>query len=186
MPALTVNANATVALRRLSLLFVALLLPACSSVPHGTDWKGQRRYGTYMARRGYWREALFRYEKAAALKPDDARTQNDLAVACESLGETARALDAYKKALALQPGDSYIKRNYARFAEYYTSVQRTSAPAAVPSPTPVLAPAATPVPAAPPAVPPPPSSAPGSSPPSVPSSPPAAPAVTPVPAGGNS
>jgi len=82
-----------------------------------------------MARLGYWREALFRFEKAAELHPDDAEIQNDLAVAYESLGDTAHALAAYKRALELAPNDQKIKRNYARFAEYYTSVQRATAPA---------------------------------------------------------
>ena len=82
-----------------------------------------------MARLGFWHEALFRFEKAAEMKPDDAEIQNDLAVAYESTGDTARALAAYKRALELAPGDQKIKRNYARFAEYYTSVQRATAPA---------------------------------------------------------
>jgi Flp pilus assembly protein TadD len=82
-----------------------------------------------MAKAGFWREALFRFEKAAELRPDDAEIQNDLAVAYESTGDTARALAAYKRALELAPNDQRIKRNYARFAEYYTSVQRATAPA---------------------------------------------------------
>ena len=81
-----------------------------------------------MARKGFWREARFRFELAAIAHPDDAEIQNDLAVSYESLGETARALTAYKRALELAPNESHIKRNYARFAEYYTSVQRAAAP----------------------------------------------------------
>ena len=97
-----------------------------------------------MARKGFWREALFRYEKAAALKPDNAEVQNNLGVACESVGETSRALTAYKRALELAPQDTKIKRNYARFAEYYTSVQRASS---LPAPSASAPAAATPVPA---------------------------------------
>jgi Flp pilus assembly protein TadD len=92
----------------------------------------EKSYGAKMARLGYWREALFRFEKAAELRPDDAQIQNDLAVAYESLGDTTHALAAYKRALELAPNDAKIKRNYARFAEYYTSVQRATAPAAPP------------------------------------------------------
>jgi hypothetical protein len=118
----------------------AASLLACSS-GHATDetWKTEKAYGTEMARKGFWREALFRYEKAAALHPSDAQIQNNLAVAYESIGDTARALSSYKRALELAPQDSKIKRNYARFAEYYTSVQRTSSlpmsssPAATPT-----------------------------------------------------
>ncbi len=78
-----------------------------------------------MARNGFWREALFRFEKAAAERPDDAEIQNNLAVAFEAVGETARALTAYRRAIELAPADAKIKRNYARFAEYYTAVQRS-------------------------------------------------------------
>ena len=137
---------------------------ACASA-HSRDaaaWKTQNSYGSEMARKGFWREALFRSERAAALHPDNPEVQNNLGVAYESIGETSRALAAYKKALELAPQDAKIKRNYARFAEYYTSVQRASslpapsvsapAPAApVPSPVPaVTSPVPGGIPAAPP------------------------------------
>jgi Flp pilus assembly protein TadD len=133
---------------------------ACAS-PQSRDaaaWRAQNSYGSEMARKGFWREALFRYEKAAAMRPDSPEVQNNLGVAYESIGETSRALAAYKKALELAPQDSKIKRNYARFAEYYTSVQRASslpAPSAsaptatssVPARTPAAPPVSTPTPA---------------------------------------
>ena len=107
---------------------VCVSLSSCSSVPKNNDWKGQKKFGAQMARKGFWREARFRFEIAASLHPDDAEILNDLAVSYESLGETARALTAYKRALELAPNETRIKRNYARFAEYYTSVQRAAAP----------------------------------------------------------
>jgi hypothetical protein len=115
-----------------------------------------------MARKGFWREALFRYEKAAAQHPESAEIQNNLGVAYESVGETSYALAAYKRALELAPQDSKIKRNYARFAEYYTSVQRasslpapsSSSPAVRPSPPPAPETGAKPGSAEPPLVPP--------------------------------
>jgi len=117
---------------------------ACSSSKDRDSWKEQNAYGSLMARKGFWREALFRYEKAAAQHPDSAEIQNNLGVAYESVGETSRALAAYKRALELAPQDQKIKRNYARFAEYYTSVQRASSlpapsssgPGVRPSPSP--------------------------------------------------
>jgi tetratricopeptide (TPR) repeat protein len=151
----------------------AAALGACSSGKSGETWKAENAYGTEMAKKGFWREALFRYEKAAAQKPGDAQVQNNLAVAYESTGDTARALAAYKRALELAPQDAKIKRNYARFAEYYTSVQRSSslpgpspaapetttpastpAPAATPAPAPPQPPAPSPPPSLPPAQPP--------------------------------
>jgi hypothetical protein len=122
---------------------------ASHSARNAAAWKDQNSYGSEMARKGFWREALFRYEKAAALHPDNPEVQNNLGVAYESIGETSRALSAYKRALELAPQDAKIKRNYARFAEYYTSVQRASslpAPAsgAAVRPSPAPAPASTP------------------------------------------
>jgi tetratricopeptide (TPR) repeat protein len=136
----------------------------CSSgQANDASWKTENAYGSEMARKGFWHEALFRYEKAAAGNPNDAQIQNNLAVAYESVGDTTRALATYKRALELAPQDPKIKRNYARFAEYYTSVQRASslpAPSSsVPAPTP---PAPVPAaPAAPPAASPAPTPAPG-------------------------
>lgn len=129
----------------------------CSSGrTNDASWKAQNAYGSEMARKGFWHEALFRYEKAAAGKPNDAQIQNNLAVAYESVGDTTRALATYKRALELAPQDPKIKRNYARFAEYYTSVQRASslpAPSSSSSaPAPAPTPAAVPVAIAPPPV----------------------------------
>jgi Flp pilus assembly protein TadD len=131
---------------------LATCTAACSSGKTDTRWKAENAYGSEMAKKGFWREALFRYEKAAREKPGDAQIQNNLAVAYESTGDTARALAAYKRALELAPQDAKIKRNYARFAEYYTSVQRASSLPAPSSSAPAVAsavtPAATPVPSA--------------------------------------
>lgn len=137
----------------------ALCFVGCASST-AVDANAQKKYGTEMAAKGFWREALFRYELAAKQAPGDAEVQNNLAVAYESLGETARALAHYRKALEISPENEKIKRNYARFAEYYTAVQRAAgatgpalspavpgAPGAAPaspSPTP------TPTPTAPP------------------------------------
>ena len=118
--------------RRLKLIATLYTLAALASVggcSSAKGWKAQKAYGAQMAKKGFWREALFRFTKAAEENPNDAEVQNDLAVAYESLGETARAFQAYKRALELAPGDSQIKRNYARFAEYYTSAQRASSSA---------------------------------------------------------
>src|ERR1035441_2579164 len=128
------------------LVAVAAGAPACSSSRDGGAWKEQNSYGSQMARKGFWREALFRYEKAAAQHPESAEIQNNLGVAYESVGETSRALAAYKRALELAPQDAKIKRNYARFAEYYTSVQRASSLPAPSSSSPAVRPSPPPAP----------------------------------------
>lgn len=115
-------------------LALAVSISGCSSAPskEAAGAADQKAYGAKMAQRGFWREALFRFERASKLAPDDAEILNNLAVASEAVGETARALAAYKRALELRPGDAKIKRNYARFAEYYTSLQRGSGPTTTP------------------------------------------------------
>lgn len=80
--------------------------------------------GLEAARRGYWQEAHFRFVAAHQMQPDDAGTLNNLAVTLEALGRWDEALETYKKALSLAPSNRSIRRNYARFAEFYTSFAR--------------------------------------------------------------
>ncbi len=110
----------------------ALLLfaSACASYSNTESSKSQIAFGADVARKGLWREAAFRFEQAIAKDPKNARAHNNLAVALEASGEFARALAEYKKALELGPNDTYIRRNYARFAEFYTSYTRTTGKAA--------------------------------------------------------
>ncbi len=107
-----------------------LTLTACSSSPRTARTETQISFGAAVARRGLWREALFRFQQAIAKEPTNARAHNNLAVALEATGDFAAALAEYKKALELDPGDNYIRRNYARFAEFYTSYTRTTGKAA--------------------------------------------------------
>lgn len=102
----------------------------CTSYTRTDRAKSQIAFGSEVARKGLWREAAFRFEQAIAKEPGNARAHNNLAVALEATGEFARALAEYKKALDLGPNDSYIRRNYARFAEFYTSYTRTTGKAA--------------------------------------------------------
>ena len=114
----------------LLLLSSALAVSACSSESSTTSPGNQISFGANVARQGLWREASFRFEQAILKDPKNARAHNNLAVALEATGEFARALAEYKKALELDPGDNYIRRNYARFAEFYTSYTRTTGKAA--------------------------------------------------------
>jgi Tfp pilus assembly protein PilF len=111
-----------------ALLVATSAVAGCSSGSAGTST--QISFGSKVARDGLWREAAFRFEKAIAAEPRNARAHNNLAVAYEATGEFSRALEEYKKALELDPTDSYIRRNYARFAEFYTSYTRTTGKAA--------------------------------------------------------
>ena len=109
---------------------VFLFASGCTSYSNTEKAKSQIAFGARVARQGLWREAAFRFEQAIARDPNNARAHNNLAVALEASGEFARALVEYKKALDLAPNDNYVRRNYARFAEFYTSYTRTTGKAA--------------------------------------------------------
>jgi Flp pilus assembly protein TadD len=76
-------------------------------------------FGVKMARKGLWSEALFRFEQAERLDPSNPRILNNLAVAFEATGQFEKALDQYQKALRASPNDKTLRRNYARFVEFY-------------------------------------------------------------------
>lgn len=116
-------------------LTLLLVASACTSYSHTERPSTQLAFGTNVAKEGHWREAAFRFEQAIAKEPSNARAHNNLAVAMEANGDFARALVEYKKALELEPNNEYIRRNYARFAEFYTSYTKTTGKAAS-APTP--------------------------------------------------
>ncbi|HEX4952549.1 MAG TPA: tetratricopeptide repeat protein [Thermoanaerobaculia bacterium] len=101
-------------------LAISLLAPVASAKP-AKDLKAQLQFGVQMARRGLWNEALFRFEQARRLDPENARILNNLAVASEALGRFDKALSHYQEALRRDPGNAEVKRNYARFIEFYQS-----------------------------------------------------------------
>ena len=82
---------------------------------------GQLEFGVDMARRGLWAEALFRFERAAIDDPGNPRILNNLAVAHEAVGKFDEALELYRKAVELDPDNPELKRNYARFVEFFQS-----------------------------------------------------------------
>jgi Tfp pilus assembly protein PilF len=116
--------------RSVSSIAFLVILSGCTSYTHTEKANSQIAFGSEVAKQGLWREAQFRFEQAIAKEPNNARAHNNLAVALEATGEFARALEEYKKALQLGPNDNYIRRNYARFAEFYTSYTRTTGKAA--------------------------------------------------------
>jgi len=102
-----------------------LVLMSCSSGGKlGGQVADEMRLGTQAAQRGYWQEALFRFEQARGVEPGNAEILNNVAVALEALGQYEEALTTYKKALEVAPKNASVKRNYARFAEFYTSYAR--------------------------------------------------------------
>ncbi|HEX3554423.1 MAG TPA: tetratricopeptide repeat protein [Thermoanaerobaculia bacterium] len=155
------------------LCFVAalpLLVAACSGHGKPDQASSQLAFGVDMARRGLWKEALFRFQEAEKIDPQNPRVQSNLGVAAEAAGQFDKALGYYQKALRLAPNDKGIRTNYTRFVEFYQGFKgqrdakkgsltvpapsRPAAPgtpgAAAPHPAPPPAQPATPPPAAPP------------------------------------
>jgi len=105
-----------------------ILVAFCAALvlaPPGTGWAGGKnpskealRFAAEMARKGNWREALFRWEKVADTTPDNPRLWNNLAVASEALGLLDDAAQYYEKSLALQGLDQRVIENHRRFLRF--------------------------------------------------------------------
>lgn len=105
-----------------SLILLVLTTLSCSNAPPPVHpAKSQMQFGVEMARNGLWREALFRFESADRLRPEDPEVLNNIAVAHEALGNFDLALEAYQLALDRSPGNTDLRRNYSRFTEFYQS-----------------------------------------------------------------
>jgi Tfp pilus assembly protein PilF len=110
--------------RGIGALAAAILVVACgcaSSPSASKQASAQLKFGTRVARLGYWQEARFRFEHAVAFDPGNARAHNNLAVALEAVAEFGAAFDEYKKAVSLDAKDRPIQQNYTRFAEFYSA-----------------------------------------------------------------
>lgn len=103
------------------ILGFALLLGLVSAPAAWADQRDQAReqvaFGIQVAQRGLWREAIYRWERAAQLDPTYAAAFNNLAVAYEHEGQLVKAREAYEKALALDPGNALVRQNYDLFKE---------------------------------------------------------------------
>jgi len=102
-------------------LFLFVLLSALAVVPLAADArddaKKQIEFGISVAQRGLWREAIYRWERAAQIDPTYAAAHNNLAIAYEHEGELEKARAAYEKASELEPNNAFIKQNYELFKE---------------------------------------------------------------------
>lgn len=89
--------------------------------PNAKEAEKEMGFGFKAARRGYWQEALMRFEHANELTPGKARILNNIAVAQEANGLFEMALLTYQEGLAIDPNNNSLRRNYARFQEFYAS-----------------------------------------------------------------
>jgi len=91
---------------------------ACSHHQDLRTHSAQDNFGVQMARMNLWREALFRFQRAVEINPQDAMARNNLAVAFEANGDFERARKEYLEALKLDRSNQYIQKNYSRFVEF--------------------------------------------------------------------
>ena len=103
----------------LCLLLVAGAVPAKN--PQVKQAKEELEFGYKAAKRGYWQEALERYEIADELTPNQPRILNNIAVALEANGRFDEARQVYQAGLALDPKNSALRRNFERFEEFFTT-----------------------------------------------------------------
>jgi len=71
-------------------------------------------FASEMVRQGLWREALFRWERVLAQRPDDPHLLNNVAVAREALGDREGARQAYERALA-RTTERQVEDNFIYF-----------------------------------------------------------------------
>jgi tetratricopeptide (TPR) repeat protein len=103
------------------LLPTVTLIAFAAACSHHHDLRthtAQDNFGVQMARMNLWREALFRFQRAVEINPQDAMARNNLAVAFEANGDFERARKEYLEALKLDRSNQYIQKNYSRFVEF--------------------------------------------------------------------
>jgi tetratricopeptide (TPR) repeat protein len=142
------------------IVLVLLVVAGCGSSGDLSKAETQRRFGVRMAKMNLWREAMFRFQRAVQIQPENAMAHNNLAVAYEATGDFDAAVKEYREALRLDRSNQYIQKNYSRFVEFTQRGKKrgSATPAAAPTtaapPKPMLAPAdassRTPPPVAPP------------------------------------
>lgn len=79
----------------------------------------EMKFGVKAARRGYWQEALTRFQRADSLTPNNPEILNNVAVALEAVARYDDALAIYERALSLDPNDQNLRRNLMFFEEFY-------------------------------------------------------------------
>ncbi|HXD19261.1 MAG TPA: tetratricopeptide repeat protein [Vicinamibacterales bacterium] len=108
------------------LLFGAAATPLAADAR--SDAKKQVEFGITVAQRGLWREAIYRWQRAAQIDPKYAEAYNDLAIAYEHEGDLEKARVAYEKALEIEPNNALIKQNYELFKEINDRTTRKDTP----------------------------------------------------------
>ena len=114
---------------RTTLAVLSLVIAAGVAAPHAderSDARAQLDFGIEVARRGLWKEAVFRWERAIDLDPTYAEAWNNLAIGFEQQGLMDEAREAYETALDLAPNNMAIEQNYDLFLEVNDRVTQSS------------------------------------------------------------
>ena len=109
-------------LAAVTLILVVIVSAGCAS--QSDPATTQEKFGVRMAKMNLWREAMFRFERAVEMNPEDAMARNNLAVAYEANGDFDNAAKAYREAMRLDRTNEYIQKNYSRFVEFTTRDRR--------------------------------------------------------------
>lgn len=139
-----------------AIVMMVLSSAACRSGLDLSKSSTQLQVGVRAARMNLWREALFRFNRAVQIDPENALALNNLAVAYEGTGDFEKARSAYTEALRLDRTNQHIQKNYSRFVEFYTRNKKRERPVGAagneekaekqgeqtPAPTPVVPPSA--------------------------------------------
>lgn len=119
---------------RIASSVVLACLLAAASARSAEDVGRLLDFGVEMAKNGNWREARFRWERAATAAPEDGRVVNNLAVSLEAMGDADGALALYAKALALTGLDARVDENLQKAKRFRSARGATTPPAEVPVP----------------------------------------------------
>ena len=103
-------------------LLVGLAQPAFADAR--SNAKAQVDFGNKVAQNGLWKEAIYRFEKAAEIDPSYAAAWNNLGIGYEHEGRFDEARKSYEKALALDPKNVLIRQNYDLFKEINDRAKR--------------------------------------------------------------
>jgi len=90
----------------------------------GKELREQLEFAEKMAKRGNWREARYRWQKADRLDPGNPFIVNNLAVAEEALGNAEQARYLYAEAIGLSQGNADISENRRRQESFLRSIEK--------------------------------------------------------------